>query len=324
MAFTAIALLFLNGCSSFTSLGESSNDAKLLIEDDRKQITNANSSSSSANKDEITQLRQEITQLKLSLVPVLELHSELEVIINTIEMGSQPEVGFLPFKNPVEQTNPLSVLNRKEDFQSFSEIEKMTQVFSPMEDRLSNANLQATEPLSNMTSRKESSGASKKNQITTGVYSKDKFSNVNVQAAQPVLDMSLLQDNSRNDKKNLAAVGAYSNDKFSNGQSSVDASQANNLRCPSVEVGQGYALHIASFVSRSSAEDFIRKVLSDVNALSDCKMVGLIDIVTVKNKRYFSARLGSFKDQLAAKGACDITRPFTAYCAVVSNEGVTL
>jgi hypothetical protein len=328
-AFTAIVLLFLNGCSSFTSpsilsLGASSDDAETLIEDDRKQITNTNSSSSTANKDEITQLRQEITQLKLSLVPVLELHSELEVIINTIEMGSQPEVGFLPFKSPVEQTNPLSVLNRKEGFQSSSEIERKTQGFGSMEDKLSNVNLQATEPLSNSTPLKRYRGPNKTNQITTGVYSQDKFSNVNVQAAQAVLDMSLSQDNSRNVKKNPVTGGAYSNDKFSNVESSVQSSPSNNMRCPLVEAGQGYALHIASFVTRSSAEDFISKVLPDVNALSDCKMVGLIDIVTVKNKRYFSARLGSFRDQLAAKGACDITRPFTAYCAVVSNEGVNL
>lgn len=238
-----------------------------------------------AVQSDISLLREELDSFRPSVVRLIELESELRELLDVVNSTGEQNF-YLPSGNQA--------------LTDFS--------------HTANQDLNSSEAVSLQGSEIPASVSN----------TDDKFSTVQVNAANElsgelfdkstvVVDKTKAQLRSpqnSNDSKML--------DKFS---SQVRVEKNN---CSTIDKGQGFALHIASYKVRSSAENTLQDVVGKMNKPGECSKSAMIAEVTVKNQNFFSARIGSYTTKEDAKIACGQIKSLTGYCAVTQNIGTTL
>lgn len=70
------------------------------------------------NKEELDKLNEEFSKLKKSVNRVLELESDLQYLVDMIELKTKPDVSFMPEISLAEQRNPAELLQNEKFSQS--------------------------------------------------------------------------------------------------------------------------------------------------------------------------------------------------------------
>ncbi|MFW8590195.1 SPOR domain-containing protein [Glaciecola sp. 2405UD65-10] len=145
-------------------------------------------------------------------------------------------------------------------------------------------------------------------------------SNVAVAApAKPVMGNNLKQ-------ANPSHLVSNSNDgvddaKFTGGKLTPDSKQE-QCDTSNYTIGNGFAIHLASFKSRASVtkswDDFKGKA-ADIT----CNKLALNETVSVKGQTFYSLRFGPYSSKQEALKTCSAIKTFQSYCGVTNFKGET-
>jgi hypothetical protein len=117
-------------------------------------------------------------------------------------------------------------------------------------------------------------------------------------------------------------VGAVNQASFVN-KRSQNLKQEGSCVTKSSNIGEGYALHLASYSSLESAmKGWV--TLSNKFSAKLCGLTAITDQVTVKNKKFYSLRAGGFETKEMADIACAKFANENQYCRSVRFTGEKL
>lgn len=240
---------------------------------------------------DIEDLKNELAQMKPSINRLITLETELTELLDTIRQVDQIPALY------TESNGPLS--------NQFSN----TDAPSPYKF------------LSPNTTSSVKNTVDKFSQTSNNDVA-DKFSQVSVGKAQPLLNQNTAP-------KRIAALPLVkqlpiNTDKFSSNEVTTFTSIESPNECPSISEGQGYAMHIASFKNKNSAEKLLQEAIVAINRNNICQRQPIIANVVVKGQTYFSARIGSFLSKADVSDACGKYRQYLSYCGVTQNIGSVL
>ncbi len=120
--------------------------------------------------------------------------------------------------------------------------------------------------------------------------------------------------------QNVEIQAADSLSKFK-GLTDIDNYQVKqNCRVSSITIGNGYAIHLASFKNRSLAVKTLKKFYAENDQLV-CGKLPVIKDVEVNNQLFFSLRLGPFSERADAESSCSQVKQKQNYCGITKFEG---
>ncbi len=240
---------------------------------------------------ELTVIKKELAELKPSINRLLVLESDFAELLETLQ-----QVDLEPTFYTRANAQEVSFLDSNR--------------------------LLANDTILNTNAVASVGGRSDQLSLSTTSNSNDKFSQVSVGSAAPVLRerIQTLEGFTNSPAIQMADV----NDKFSNAAANSLQTPGSLHRCNLVEKGQGYAMHIASFSKKDSADILLRGLIKKLNENDTCQREAFIAKVVVKGQTFFSARIGSFLSRLDVTVACSEVKKYTSYCGVTKNIGELL
>ena len=140
-----------------------------------------------------------------------------------------------------------------------------------------------------------------------------------VAPAKPVMGNNLKQANRSNLVDNSS--GGVDDAKFKGGALTPSSMQG-PCNTGNHSIGDGYAIHLASFKSKKSVmqswNDFKGKA-----ANITCNKLALNETVNVKGQTFYSLRFGPYASKQEALKTCSAIKTFQNYCGVTSFKGET-
>lgn len=265
-----------------------------------KSVYDANADLRST-EERLNSLEQEANdwkQAKPAINRLTELESDLSFIIEQIEkIETGPKIENINAhlarinEGPKGAPELFSLLesnktNTDRPSTSQPKRQQIPQVRADMQPNIQNSKFSSSNSTTDSSSRRV---------LTNNANQFEGNSNVDVQAAAPLAKFQDLNE--------VSSLGVHQDCSLSD-----------------IEIGKGYAIHLASFKNKAIAVDTLKKFYNE-NSQIVCGKMPIIEDVVVKSQSFYSLRLGPYLDKKDAEKSCQQVRESQSYCGITNFEG---